>query len=156
MRLVLKRCSRVAEGCVDGFRQQFEQILRTCFLPLIPSSSKHTLCLHVATCLEVGLSFDSQRINETAHVILELKELRADCQRQSIDGLFGIGEKTAVSLAEILKWWWDMPEEYRIAAGISIPSPMLRRSLQRLPEEMFKAGEFKQKKTYMYNQNKLE
>mmetsp|Transcript_74790 Transcript_74790/g.216156 ORF Transcript_74790/g.216156 Transcript_74790/m.216156 type:complete len:136 (-) Transcript_74790:148-555(-) len=32
-----------------------------------------------------------------------------------------------------------MPEEYRIAAGLTVPSWLLRRSVQRQPEEMFRA-----------------
>lgn len=71
-------------------------------------------------------------------VFLELQQLRADCQRQSIDGLFASGGKSTVTLADVLKWWWDMPEEYRVAAGFVMPATLLRRSLQRQPEEMFK------------------
>eukprot|EP00929_Paragymnodinium_shiwhaense_P108216 TRINITY_DN74542_c0_g1_i1.p1 TRINITY_DN74542_c0_g1~~TRINITY_DN74542_c0_g1_i1.p1 ORF type:complete len:809 (+),score=207.71 TRINITY_DN74542_c0_g1_i1:88-2514(+) len=68
----------------------------------------------------------------------ELQRLRADCQRQSVDGLFAEGDRRTVTLADVLRWWWDMPEEYRVAAGLAVPAVLLRRGIQRQPEEMFK------------------
>jgi len=77
----------------------------------------------------------------------ELQRLRADCRRRSVESLFqeqrqrkgnkGEGDSN-VTLADVLRWWWDMSEEYRVAAGLSVPAALLRRSLHRRPEEMFR------------------
>lgn len=67
----------------------------------------------------------------------ELQRLRSECQRRSVETLFQEGRLTA-SLSDVIWWWWDLPEEYRIAAGLSVPAALLRRSVTRKPEEMFK------------------
>lgn len=67
----------------------------------------------------------------------ELQRLRADCRRRSVETLFE-ENKRGITLPDILRWWWDMTEEYRIAAGLSVPTALLRRSLHRRPEEMFR------------------
>jgi len=72
----------------------------------------------------------------------ELRQLREDCLRQSMAVLFeGSGQEATakVVLAEVLRWWWDMSEEYRVAAGLVVPAGLLQRSLQRQPEQMFRA-----------------
>jgi len=68
----------------------------------------------------------------------ELQSLRADCRRNSIESLFEDTGRSRVCLAEILRWWWDMSEEYRVAAGFGVPAALLRRSFHRRPEEMFR------------------
>jgi len=74
-------------------------------------------------------------------VFVELKHLRDECQHQSIEGvLFANKTKQSVGFAEVLKWWWDMPEEYRAAAGLSLPAEKVKTSHQRQPEEMFKTA----------------
>jgi len=80
---------------------------------------------------------------EPSEALEELVRLRKDCQRQSVQALFapenGSGhDRRAVTLADVLRWWWDMPEEYRIAAGLTVPVWLIKRSIQRQPEEMFK------------------
>merc|ERR1719272_2425166 len=67
----------------------------------------------------------------------ELQRLRSECQRRSVETLFQ-GERLTVTIADVIWWWWDLPEEYRIAAGLSVPAALLRRSVSRKPEEMFK------------------
>jgi len=67
----------------------------------------------------------------------ELQRLRSECQRRSVESLF-TERKLSVTIADIIWWWWDLPEEYRIAAGLSVPAALLRRSVTRRPEEMFK------------------
>jgi len=69
----------------------------------------------------------------------ELMQLRADCQQESLDALFLNNKKRRITLADILKWWWDMPEDFRIAAGFDVPAPLIHRGIRRQPEEMFKA-----------------
>lgn len=67
----------------------------------------------------------------------ELQKLRSECQRRSVETLFG-DKRVSVTISDIIWWWWDLPEEYRIAAGLSVPAALLRRSVTRKPEEMFK------------------
>jgi len=72
----------------------------------------------------------------------ELQRLRADCRRRSVDALFEDQNRRRkspyVTLADIIRWWWDMSEDYRVAAGLTVPASLLRRSLHRKPEEMFR------------------
>merc|ERR1712151_871691 len=37
----------------------------------------------------------------------------------------------------VYSWWWSMTEEFRIAAGFTMPTALLKRSLERQPETMF-------------------
>jgi hypothetical protein len=60
------------------------------------------------------------------------------CQKQSIANLF-TDERLTVSLADVIRWWWDMPDDYRVAAGLIVPSELLRRSMSQQPEDMFRA-----------------
>eukprot|EP00930_Biecheleria_cincta_P001660 TRINITY_DN102797_c0_g1_i1.p1 TRINITY_DN102797_c0_g1~~TRINITY_DN102797_c0_g1_i1.p1 ORF type:complete len:644 (-),score=130.04 TRINITY_DN102797_c0_g1_i1:427-2358(-) len=66
----------------------------------------------------------------------ELEELRRLCQSRSVNSL--LGNATSVHFSEVLRWWWDMPEEYREAAGLVVPAALLRQSVERSPEEMFR------------------
>jgi hypothetical protein len=68
----------------------------------------------------------------------ELQKLRADCRRRSVEILFENKQNNRVNLADVLRWWWNLSEEYRIAAGLSVPASLLRRSFYRKPEEMFR------------------
>jgi hypothetical protein len=69
----------------------------------------------------------------------ELRRLREDCQRQSIEELFertGAGGRRTVTIATVLRWWWDMSEDFRFAAGFMVPPVLLRQ--ERGPEQMFR------------------
>eukprot|EP00928_Gymnodinium_smaydae_P023030 TRINITY_DN19162_c0_g3_i1.p1 TRINITY_DN19162_c0_g3~~TRINITY_DN19162_c0_g3_i1.p1 ORF type:complete len:467 (+),score=116.50 TRINITY_DN19162_c0_g3_i1:680-2080(+) len=71
----------------------------------------------------------------------DLRQLRTSCHQRSVDQLFDdCYEDTGsnkVTLANVLRWFWDMPEDYRFAAGLCAPMALLQRSLRRQPEEMF-------------------
>jgi len=71
---------------------------------------------------------------------LELQLLRSECQSRSLDDLFASAPRGRVSFADVLRWWWDMEEDYRIAAGLAVPVALERQSGDRRPEEMFRAG----------------
>lgn len=79
-----------------------------------------------------------EAIDAAGSELEELQRLRSDCQRRSVEALFGTTRRTTVTLADVLRWWWDMAEEYRMASGLAVPSALLRRSLHRQPEEMFR------------------
>lgn len=70
--------------------------------------------------------------------LLELRKMRAECRLQFVEDLFPPATQE-VTLADVLRLWWDMPEDYREAAGFSVPSALLRRSARVGPEEMFEA-----------------
>jgi hypothetical protein len=69
--------------------------------------------------------------------LAELRQLRAECRQQSVEELF-VGGRRSVTLADVIRWWWDMSEEFRIASGFVLPAEYLQRSVQRQPEEMFR------------------
>lgn len=66
-----------------------------------------------------------------------LQRLREECHQQFLEDLFA-GSREEVSLPDVLRLWWDMPEEYRNAAGLVVPPALLHRSMQAEPEEMFR------------------
>lgn len=66
----------------------------------------------------------------------ELQRLRAKHQRRSVEKLFQ-GSRLSVTIADIICWWWKLPEDYRIAAGLSVPASLIKRSIHRKPEQMF-------------------
>eukprot|EP00927_Polykrikos_kofoidii_P074471 TRINITY_DN70471_c0_g1_i1.p1 TRINITY_DN70471_c0_g1~~TRINITY_DN70471_c0_g1_i1.p1 ORF type:complete len:488 (-),score=111.94 TRINITY_DN70471_c0_g1_i1:38-1501(-) len=72
----------------------------------------------------------------------ELQRLRGACRDQSLVGLLStenVRRRGVVSLAVFLRWWWDMPEAYRVAAGLSVPLALLRKTVAKQPEELFKS-----------------
>eukprot|EP00930_Biecheleria_cincta_P085496 TRINITY_DN74889_c0_g1_i1.p1 TRINITY_DN74889_c0_g1~~TRINITY_DN74889_c0_g1_i1.p1 ORF type:complete len:683 (+),score=153.36 TRINITY_DN74889_c0_g1_i1:59-2107(+) len=79
---------------------------------------------------------DVQQAEDGSCDLQELQLLRQRCRQRSADNLFG--QQAYVRFAEVLRWWWDMSEEYRQAAGLIIPSTMLKQSIVRMPEEMFR------------------
>lgn len=66
----------------------------------------------------------------------ELETLRRQCQSRSVNSL--LGHQSSVGFADVLRWWWDMTEEYREAAGLVVPARLLRRSVSLSPEEIFR------------------
>eukprot|EP00931_Biecheleriopsis_adriatica_P006695 TRINITY_DN108059_c0_g1_i1.p1 TRINITY_DN108059_c0_g1~~TRINITY_DN108059_c0_g1_i1.p1 ORF type:complete len:730 (+),score=126.78 TRINITY_DN108059_c0_g1_i1:49-2238(+) len=88
--------------------------------------------------LEDLLSFHQEAGGASSGELEELDMLRRQCQRRSVNNLFDRHRKAEVSFAGLLKWWWDMPEDYREASAISIPAFQLQQSQHRLPEEMFR------------------
>ncbi|CAE7221777.1 unnamed protein product [Symbiodinium pilosum] len=92
----------------------------------------------VLSALEELLGFHEEDSRASPGELEELGRLRRQCQRRSVDNLFDDRRRTVVAFADVLRWWWDMPEEYREAAGLAVPASVLRQSLRRQPEEMFR------------------
>lgn len=67
---------------------------------------------------------------------LELRQLREECCSRFVEDLFG--SRRSATLADVLRVWWDTDEEYRVAAGLTVPASMVRLSVAREPEEMFR------------------
>jgi len=67
---------------------------------------------------------------------LELRQLREQCCSRFVEELFG--NRRSATLADVLRVWWDTDEEYRVAAGLTVPASMVRLSIAREPEEMFR------------------
>ncbi|CAK8995804.1 unnamed protein product [Durusdinium trenchii] len=88
--------------------------------------------------LEELLSFHEEDSRASQGELEELDRLRRQCQKRSLQNLFADGRRSAVAFADVLRWWWDMPEEYREAAGLAVPASELRQRLRRQPEEMFR------------------
>jgi len=92
----------------------------------------------VSLALDELLSYHEEEASGATHGELEeLERLRRQCQRRSVNNLFE--NRRSVAFADILRWWWDMPEEYREAAGLAVPASLLLDSFSRQPEEMFRA-----------------
>ncbi|CAE7453967.1 unnamed protein product [Symbiodinium sp. CCMP2592] len=94
----------------------------------------------VLSALEELLGFHEEDARASPGELEELGRLRRQCQRRSVDNLFDDRGRTVVAFADVLRWWWDMPEEYREAAGLAVPASVLRQSLRRQPEEMFRGA----------------
>lgn len=92
----------------------------------------------VLAALEELLSFHEEDSRASQGELEELDRLRRQCQKRSLQNLFADGRRSAVAFADVLRWWWDMPEEYREAAGLAVPASELRQRLRRQPEEMFR------------------
>lgn len=92
----------------------------------------------VLAALEELLSFHEEDSRASPGELEELDSLRRQCQKKSLENLFADGRRSSVAFADVLRWWWDMPEEYREAAGLAVPASVLRQRLRRQPEEMFR------------------
>lgn len=92
----------------------------------------------VLAALEELLSFHEEDSRASPGELEELDLLRRQCQKKSLENLFADGRRSSVAFADVLRWWWDMPEEYREAAGLAVPASVLRQRLRRQPEEMFR------------------
>lgn len=92
----------------------------------------------VLAALEELLSFHEEDSRASPGELEELDSLRRQCQNKSLENLFADGRRSSVAFADVLRWWWDMPEEYREAAGLAVPASVLRQRLRRQPEEMFR------------------
>jgi len=85
-------------------------------------------------------SFADDGPSEGSEAHMELQMLRSQCQERSLDDLFASSQRDRVTFADILRWWWDLEEDYKIAAGLAVPAALERQSHDRRPEEMFRAG----------------
>ncbi|CAJ1398041.1 unnamed protein product [Effrenium voratum] len=94
----------------------------------------------VLDALEDLLGFHEEDARASPGELEELDRLRRQCQQRSVDNLFGSGRRQVVAFADVLRWWWDMPEEYREAAGLAVPASVLRQRMRRQPEEMFRTA----------------
>jgi len=92
----------------------------------------------VLGALEDLLGFHEEDSRASPGELEELDRLRRQCQKRSLENLFADGRRSSVAFADVLRWWWDMPEEYREAAGLAVPASVLRQRLRRQPEEMFR------------------
>lgn len=100
--------------------------------------SKLEVTAALCQLLNYHRNFMLEQRNEGTEEFQELEELQMQCLERSVSSLFPDEQISTVSFASVLRWWWDIPEEYRVAAGLTMPAKHLRKSLQKQPEEMFR------------------
>ncbi|CAE7514558.1 unnamed protein product [Symbiodinium natans] len=79
----------------------------------------------VLSALEELLGFHEEDARASPGELEELGRLRRQCQRRSVDNLFDDRGRTVVAFADVLRWWWDMPEDPQFSQGFNSPLAML-------------------------------